>query len=246
MSLTEDPREGCLCGTATRGPVRSVSSSAAPELRVSLAGPCGGDGDPVPAFTGTAVLTATITISEIRFDPHNAPCSSAEPKRAQVVVVFVPKVRAIWRVYNTLSHHHPVAVWIVLGYSKLADKLSICISACVSSEGCKGAVVGVRECPHHWIDGRLHVPMSRVSVHLRGVASWSRAGGMGRRSGRLVIFIHDKFLNYVLCIVCGPKRWPLPADLVYFGGKKEALGTPPFFLFRPVHRVRGGKVAIAS
>ena len=150
--VTEDPREGCLCGTVTRGPVTSVSSSEAPDLRVWLAGSSGGHGDAVPAFTGTAVLTATITISEIRFDPHNAPCSSAEPKRAQVVVVFVTKVRAIWRVYNTLSHHHPVAVWIVLGYSKLADKLSIYICACESSEGCKCAVIGARERIHHWID----------------------------------------------------------------------------------------------
>ena len=150
--MTEDPREGCLCGTVTRGPVTSVSSSEAPDLRVSLAGLSDGHGNPVPAFTGTAVLTATITISEIRFDPHNAPCSSAEPKRAQIVVVFVTKVRAIWRVYNTPSHHHPVAVWIVLGYSKLADKLSIYICACESSEGCKCAVIGARECIHHWID----------------------------------------------------------------------------------------------
>ena len=150
--VTEDPREGCLCGTVTRGPVTSVSSSEAPDLRVWLAGSSGGHGDAVPAFTGTAVLTATITISEIRFDPHNAPCSSAEPKRAQVVVVFVTKVRAIWRVYNTPSHHHPVAVWIVLGYSKLADKLSIYICACESSEGCKCAVIGARECIHHCID----------------------------------------------------------------------------------------------
>ena len=88
-------------GTVTRGPVTSVSSSEAPDLRVWLAGSSGGHGDAVPAFTGTAVLTATITISEIRFDPHNAPCSSAEPKRAQVVVVFVPKVRAMSVVYNT-------------------------------------------------------------------------------------------------------------------------------------------------
>ena len=96
--VTEDPREGCLCGTVTRGPVTSVSSSEAPDLRVWLAGSSGGHGDAVPAFTGTAVLTATITISEIRFDPHNAPCSSAEPKRAQVVVVFVS---AMSIVYNT-------------------------------------------------------------------------------------------------------------------------------------------------
>ena len=147
--MTEDPREGCLCGTVTRGPVTSVSSSEAPDLRVWLAGSSGGHGDAVPAFTGTAVLTATITISEIRFDPHNAPCSSAEPKRAQVVVVFVS---AMSIVYTTPSHHHPVAVWIVLGYSKLADKLSIYICACESSEGCKCAVIGARECIHHCID----------------------------------------------------------------------------------------------
>ena len=134
---------------------------------------------------------------------------------------------------TTPSHHHPVAVWIVLGYSKLADKLSICICACVSSEGCKGAVVGVRECPHHFIDGRLHLPMSRVPGVDAVQASWSRAGGMGRRSGRLVRFVRFRFLNFVLCIVCGAKRWPSPADLVYFGDEKEALGTPPFSLFRP-------------
>ena len=98
--------------------------------------------------------------------------------------------------HNTPFHHHPLAVWIVLGYSKLADKLSICISACVSSEGCKGAVVGVRECIHHCIDGRLHLPMSRVSVADAVQAYLVCAGGMGRRSGRLVTILREHIFDF--------------------------------------------------
>ena len=46
-----DTREGVLCGIVTRGPVTSVSSSEAPDLRVPLAG----------SWTGMAILGPAIT-----------------------------------------------------------------------------------------------------------------------------------------------------------------------------------------
>ena len=101
---------------------------------------------------------------------------------------------------------------------------------------CSGrTVIGARECIQHGIGRRLQLPMPRLSNVDTAQAPWSRAGGMGRRSGRLVRFVRFRFLNFVLCIVCGAKRWPLPAGLVYFGDGKEALqlGASPFSLFRP-------------
>ena len=78
---------------------------------------------------------------------------------------------------------------------------------CESSEGCKCAVIGARECIHHCIDGHDE-----------------SFDGRSARAGVVVACWWD-------------------------GTPQRAAGdNRPYriFEFRPVHRVRGGKVAIAS
>ena len=50
--------------------------------------------------------------------------------------------------HNTPFHHDPFAVWIILGCSKLVDKLSIYVRAYDSDEKRQGAAIGMREWVH--------------------------------------------------------------------------------------------------
>ena len=61
---------------------------------------------------------------------------------------------------TTLFYHHPVVVWIILGCSKLADKLGIYVRAYGSDEMRQCAAFGMREWVHLCMltdhDGAIH------------------------------------------------------------------------------------------